>query len=230
MSRGNAPRGTRNLCVWPKGILTSSKEEEMSGSTNPRGGITRRNFLKTTAAVTGAAAVAGGTSLTALAEEKPSEGNEQVKYVACRGNCMNGCQFKCTVRDGKIVKNEMAPMPQEKYNRICAKGLSVPQMTYSPDRIQYPMRRVGERGSGQWERISWDEAISEITGKWKGYIEEHSGLSIAQSGSGAGTLCGSYLSLVQSLFGFSSAVHQADMASIKTSMDYVGVSAPLFGG
>lgn len=205
----------------------------MSETKSPHGGLTRRSFLKTTGAVAGVAAVAGGAVMPglALANKGPdASDDEQTKYVACRGNCMNGCQFKCTVRDGKIVKSEMAPMPQEKYNRICAKGLSVPQMTYSPDRIQYPMRRAGERGSGEWERISWDEAIEEIVGRWKGYIEEFGGLSIVQSGSGCGTLCGSYLSLVQSLFGFSSAVHQADMASIKTAMDYVGVSAPFFGG
>lgn len=205
----------------------------MSETKSPHAGLTRRSFLKTTGAVAGVAAVEGLVTprLQAFGENADEDvTKEEIKYVACRGNCMCGCQYKCTVRDGKVVKNEMAPMPQEKYNRICSKGLNVPQMTYSPERIKYPMRRVGERGSGEWERISWEEAIEEITTKWKGYIEEYGGLSIAQSGTGAGTLLGSYIGLMPKLFGFSSAVHQADMASIKTSMDYVGVDSPFFGG
>ncbi|MRX83679.1 molybdopterin-dependent oxidoreductase [Eggerthella guodeyinii] len=207
----------------------------MSETTSPRTGLTRRSFLKTTGAVAGALAVSEvvGSRLDAFGQSvEGTASNEEVKYVACRGNCHGGCQFKCTVRNNKVVKNEMAPMPNEAYNRMCSKGLSMPQMTYSPDRIKYPMRRVAgtERGAGQWERISWEEAIGDITTKWKECIAEHGGLSIAQSGACSGTLCGGYVDLAKSLFGFSSIVHQADMASIQTAMDYVGVDGQFFGG
>ena len=50
---------------------------------------------------------------------------------------------------------------------------------YNPNRILYPMKRAGERGEGNWERISWDEAISTIASKWKSYREEFGPRSIA---------------------------------------------------
>jgi anaerobic selenocysteine-containing dehydrogenase len=50
---------------------------------------------------------------------------------------------------------------------MCSKGQAAVNHTYDPDRILYPMRRVGERGSGQWKRISWDEALDEIAARMK---------------------------------------------------------------
>ena len=63
--------------------------------------------------------------------------------------------------------------------RICAKGSSWPNTVYSNQRIQYPCRRVGERGSGEWERISWEEAIDEICSKLSGIIAEYGGAAVA---------------------------------------------------
>ena len=45
---------------------------------------------------------------------------------------------------------------------MCSKGQSGPNDVYFPDRILYPMKRVGERGDGKWKRISWDEALDEM--------------------------------------------------------------------
>jgi anaerobic selenocysteine-containing dehydrogenase len=51
--------------------------------------------------------------------------------------------------------------------KMCAKGQSGPNDVYFPDRILYPMKRMGNRGEGKWKRISWDEAITEISGRLK---------------------------------------------------------------
>lgn len=62
-----------------------------------------------------------------------------------------------------MVKTAMTHIPDSpEVNRICLRGLSHPYRIYDPERIKYPLRRVGERGSGEWERISWDEAAEEI--------------------------------------------------------------------
>ena len=159
----------------------------MSGANSPQGGLTRRSFLKTTGAVAGAAVVAGAAAptLTALAEENgPQPKEETVYYSTCRGNCGSRCPHEITVREGKVVKVAAAQMDEafnDDYRRICVRGYSQPQRLYDPDRIKYPMRRVEgtERGAGQWERISWDEAFDEVAQKMKAAYEEYGGSSIA---------------------------------------------------
>ncbi len=56
---------------------------------------------------------------------------------------------------------------------VCIKGATVPDVMYHPDRLTYPIKRIGERGEGKWERISWDEAISTIAGKLKEIKERY---------------------------------------------------------
>lgn len=152
----------------------------MSGTNSPQGGLTRRSFLKTTAAVASATAVMGSTgALEALAEEygdnQIETSEEQIFRGVCRPNCFAFCHLNVHVRDGKIVKTSRAPYLDERYSRICHRGLSHVQRVYDPDRIKYPMRRVEgtERGQAQWERISWDEAISQIAGKIKSVQEQY---------------------------------------------------------
>lgn len=164
----------------------------MSETTSSQGGLTRRSFLKTTGAVAGAAAVAGVATpaLSALAEGDASENlEEQVFSAACRGNCMGGCPLAVTVRDGKVVKTEAwEELPAEReYRRICQRGRSHINLLYNEKRVKYPMRRVDgtERGAGEWERVSWDDAIGEITDKWKSWQAEFGPSSVGFSfGSG----------------------------------------------
>lgn len=150
--------------------------ESESGAAHKRVGITRRGFLKTTAAV-GAAAIAGTGALTALADEDPaaSGAQEEVFASACRSNCQQGCQLNLHVRDGKITRVSAFEYPEESYNRICSKGYTNMYRTYSAERTKYPLRRVEgtARGAGEWERISWDEAISEISEKIKAAQAEY---------------------------------------------------------
>lgn len=163
-------------------------------SKNPNSGVSRRGFLKATGMAAGAV-VAGTTFLHGLsgsafgADENAASSGESVFSAACRGNCMNGCPLEVTVRDGKVVKVEAWPEVEnaEGYRRICQRGRSHINGLYNPKRLQYPMRRVDgtKRGDGQWERISWDDAIDEITGKWKQYQSEFGPSSVAFShGSG----------------------------------------------
>ncbi len=106
---------------------------------------------------------------------------DQVFGCMCVGNCQSRCRLLVHVRDGKVVKTSMAPFPDPRYNRICLRGLSHAQQIYNPQRIKYPMKRVGERGEGQWERISWEEAMTTIATKWTAYQAEYGPQSIAFS-------------------------------------------------
>ena len=136
-------------------------------------GLSRRTFLKgcaATAVGVGAVSLSPTTTMQALAEVDEAQSarlNEEVLYnTPCRSNCFQSCLLNAHVIDGKVVKTTRKDYPEEIYSGCCLKGLSLVQRTYSPTRLKYPMRRVGERGSDQWERISWDEAINEIAEKF----------------------------------------------------------------
>lgn len=166
----------------------------MSGTNSPQGGLTRRSFLKTTGAVAGAAAAIGGTSsLVALAEEESAPGaqTERTGTITCNGNCGCGCILEATVRDEKIVDIGRFHYPTgDEWDQQCQKGLNHIERIYDAKRLKYPLRRVGERGSDEWERISWDEAIAEITDTWKEFQSKYGSGSVlflpgsGQNGSG----------------------------------------------
>ena len=153
------------------------KEKEKGTLTN---GLSRRSFLKASAiAAVATGAIAAnplGPGMKALAtgeEAQATSSEEKLVSSACRSNCFQSCRLYAHVRDGKVVKTAPAPWPDEEYTGNCLKGLSLVQRTYSPTRIKYPLRRVGERGEDKWERISWDEAITEIADKFKAIQEKY---------------------------------------------------------
>ena len=165
---------------------------------------------------------AGAGTLTALAEEEASEQTGEQTFIGqCRGNCFGGCPVKATVHEGKLVHTEFTPYPVEAYNRLCAKGYCHPQRTYSPMRIQYPMRLVGERGSGEFERISWEEAIDEICTKWKQYQAESGDTSIIRnSGSAVSAKTNGIYNVLWSYMGGSSIQYAYDAAGNRLSITY----------
>jgi len=79
--------------------------------------------------------------------------------------CHGGCGVLIHVADGKIVKLEGDPESPLNAGRLCPKGAASLETVYHPDRLQVPLKRVGERGAGQWERVSWDSALDDIAAK-----------------------------------------------------------------
>jgi len=71
------------------------------------------------------------------------------------------------VEDGRLVKVEGNPKLPRTNGVLCARGQDAMGQVYDPDRMLYPVKRVGKRGSGQWKRISWDEAKKEVVGLMK---------------------------------------------------------------
>jgi anaerobic selenocysteine-containing dehydrogenase len=69
------------------------------------------------------------------------------------------------MRDGRVIKVEGDPVNPHNRGVLCAQGRSARQMLYNPDRLKYPMKRVGKRGEGEWERFTWDEALGTIAEK-----------------------------------------------------------------
>ncbi len=96
------------------------------------------------------------------------------KYrTSCPRNCYSTCSLLVTVEDGRVTKIEGDPL-QLTTRQPCLKGLSYVEQVYSPERLVYPLVRKGQRGGGQWEKVSWDQALEMIVDKLK-VIREVSG-------------------------------------------------------
>ena len=89
-------------------------------------------------------------------------------------NCESACGLLAYVDrdDLHVRKFEGNPEHPGSRGRNCAKGPSTLNQVTDPDRILYPLRRVGERGSGQWERVSWDDALDAIAARIRAAIVE----------------------------------------------------------
>lgn len=107
---------------------------------------------------------------------------ESFVYTCCPGwGDHEFCAIKTIVKDGKIVRTEKpcytGAEADEGY--ICQKGVMSCRQPYNPKRLLYPLKRVGERGEGKWEQISWDQALDEIAAKLLELREKYGPESLA---------------------------------------------------
>ncbi|MFX1525597.1 MAG: molybdopterin-dependent oxidoreductase [Promethearchaeota archaeon] len=101
----------------------------------------------------------------------------QIINTGCCHDCGGRCSLKAHVRDGKIVRFE-TDNGEEPQLRACLRGRAYRQKVYHPNRLKYPMHRIGERGEGKFERISWDEALEIVANKMKEIKEKYGNSSI----------------------------------------------------
>jgi anaerobic selenocysteine-containing dehydrogenase len=112
--------------------------------------------------------------------------NKELRSV-CPHDCPDTCGIISHVKGGKLVKVKGDPDHFVTRGFLCKKVMNYPERVYSPDRVLYPLKRVGEKGAGKFERISWDEAIDTVTSRFKDIINRHGAESILPF-SGSGTL------------------------------------------
>lgn len=137
--------------------------------------ISRRRFLQGSAVLAGLAVTGDWLRffepIGRTASTSSTSGVTAVFRTGHSNNCDGACGHVVQVTNGRITMIEAAGFEKETISRraaplymprTCLRGLTQAQNTYSPDRVKYPYRRVGARGSGKWERISWEEATSEI--------------------------------------------------------------------
>lgn len=102
--------------------------------------------------------------------------NKTVMAAHC-SHCGGTCLLKLHVEDGVITRIETDDGEEPQY-RACARGRAYRQKVYSRDRLLYPMKRVGKRGEGRFERISWDEALDTVAGEMTRVRETYGPASI----------------------------------------------------
>jgi anaerobic selenocysteine-containing dehydrogenase len=114
----------------------------------------------------------------------------QIVHAACSHDCPDACGVLITVEDGRATKIQGDPKHPVTQGFLCAKVAKYLDRVYSPERVLYPMRRIGPKGPQQrsfapgqpaavhaqpeqtWRRISWDEALDEIASRFRGIVAE----------------------------------------------------------
>ena len=154
-------------------VLSRDASEAIGG-----GRLTRRTFIKGVGWITVLSAAAAGfgqagSGLAGASEVQPAsvppaeeagDGKTTYSYACCSYNCTSRCLLKGHVRDGKLVAVEPGEMPgRPDYANACLRSMSYIERVQNENlRVMYPMKRVGERGEGVFERISWKQAMDEI--------------------------------------------------------------------
>ncbi len=103
-----------------------------------------------------------------------------LRYVrgACPHDCPDTCATITEVRDGRAVRFYAEREHPVTQGWLCAKVRPYLERVYHPERLTHPLRRVGPKGAGGWEQISWEQAIDEIAARWKAIIAEHGAAAI----------------------------------------------------
>ncbi|MCC6165889.1 MAG: molybdopterin-dependent oxidoreductase [Caldilineaceae bacterium] len=140
-------------------------------------GFSRRSFLKwsaaagATTALLSAADFAWTSTHTQSYAQSADAGGKIVRTCCPAHNCGGRCPIVATVEDGVVVRLESDDRTYDEVDdpRIlaCSRGKSYRRRLYHPDRLKTPMKRVGERGEGKFEPISWEEAIDLAAGEIK---------------------------------------------------------------
>ncbi len=88
--------------------------------------------------------------------------DKRIIRSACR-MCHGVCQVLIHLEGDRVLKISGDPESPTSKGYICPKGAASPELLYHPDRLTHPLRRLGKRGENRWERISWDQALDEMT-------------------------------------------------------------------
>lgn len=144
--------------------------------------LPRRSFVK--GSLAGLALASSGAALFGCKQEAPIEqggiapGTEpetdSTHWSQCNVNCGGNCVFQWHSKDNKVVYMETDNIGDADFQaRACLRGRSMRRWLNHPDRLTVPMKRVGKRGEGKFEEISWDEAISLIAEKLQYTIDTY---------------------------------------------------------
>lgn len=153
----------------------------MSNQESP-GGVSRRALLKSTA-LGSLALAAGGLTLpftlrrAAAAVQQATGDTTRIVWGACSVNCGSRCALRLHVRDDEVVYVETDNTGDDRYGdhqvRACLRGRSIRRRINHPDRLNYPMKRVGKRGEGKFVRISWQEALDTLADRLKSVVAQY---------------------------------------------------------
>ena len=146
--------------------------------------LNRRLFLKLSGAAAGG--IAAGEILDSAALNRILTGGAaadgtQVLSIACNNNCGGRCHLKAHIKNGKVIRISTDETPDSEslpQLRACLKGRAARNRLYHPDRLRYPMKRVGRRGEADFQRISWDEAVDTVAQNLRRALDRYGPASV----------------------------------------------------
>lgn len=149
------------------------------GNSNPD--LNRRRFLKNTSAVSVGVAAASSLSLpfSSKADTIPVKNvqDDKVVWSLCSVNCGSRCALRLHIRNDEVYWVETDNTGNDEYGdhqvRACLRGRSIRHRMNHPDRLKYPMKRIGKRGEGKFQRISWEEALDTIADNLKRIVKNY---------------------------------------------------------
>lgn len=140
--------------------------------------LNRRGFIKLGASLaaylTGSKVLLAAQDVSLAIGQYPSPKKNSTRQLipsAC-WQCVTRCPIWGFVEQGRVVKIEGNPKSMRSLGKVCAKGQAGVNQVNDPDRILYPLRRMGKRGEGKWKRISWQEALTELSQRLKKLRDE----------------------------------------------------------
>ncbi|WES67095.1 DMSO/selenate family reductase complex A subunit [Superficieibacter sp. HKU1] len=199
--------------------------------------LSRRHFLQASSALIAlpfftAPGHAASESVQPAAE---SGAAERVVHTCSTFDCGGKCDIRAHVQDGVVTRISTRPDdaldPQMPIMRACVRGRGYRKFVYHPDRLKYPMKRVGKRGEGKFERISWDEATTIIADKLKSITAKYGPASrymhVGTATSG-GTFSGNLMAqrLLNLTGGYLASYHSVSMGNTAAATPYTyGIAA-----
>lgn len=114
--------------------------------------------------------------------------SQEIVHAACPHDCPDTCAMLVQVEDGRAVKVSGDPDHPTTRGFLCTKVTRYLERVYNPDRLQYPMKRIGSKGEGRFERISWDEALDTIARRFSEIAASEDGPEAILPYSYAGTM------------------------------------------
>lgn len=125
--------------------------------------LSRRRFLYYSTLVTSSLALTG-MPLYAYNPAASAGDRDEVRRSYC-GLCHSRCGILLHMRGGEVFEISGDPDHPVTRGLICERGLLMPEHIHHPGRVNYPLKRVGARGEGKWERVSWDQALDEVAAR-----------------------------------------------------------------
>lgn len=140
--------------------------------------ISRRNFIQASSAMIALPFISStGTARARTAPAAENMSTETVVQTCSTFDCGGKCDIRAHVSEGIVTRISTRPDnaldPQMPVMRACVRGRAYRKFVYHPDRLKYPMKRVGKRGEGKFERISWDEATTLIANNLTSITEKY---------------------------------------------------------
>ncbi|TYG34933.1 dimethyl sulfoxide reductase subunit A [Lonepinella koalarum] len=150
---------------------------KLAGQNLPQ--IKRRDFVKASGLT--ALAATSGLSLPFTTQANTTipikNQNDKVVWSMCSVNCGSRCALRLHVKNDEVYWVETDNTEDDQYGnhqiRACLRGRSIRRRMNHPDRLKYPMKRIGKRGEGKFQRISWDEALDTIADNLKRIVKDY---------------------------------------------------------